>query len=51
MAGSTMGGGGTVCLAKYTPGGKGDRKKGSHSFICPERGDRSDRELVLSLAP
>lgn len=34
-----------------TPGGAGDREKGSPAFTGPERGDRSDRALVLTLGP
>lgn len=32
----------------YKPGGTGDKEKGSHSFIGPERVDRSDWALVLT---
>lgn len=35
----------------YNPGDTEDWEKDSHTFIGPDRGDRSDRALVLTLGP
>lgn len=43
--------GGGHSLERYKPVGTGDREKGSHTFIGPERGNRSDRALLLTLGP